>query len=124
MLLDLCWGFSLDKMFGLGGLNPKKMQAVMKQMGISQNEIPSSRVIIEKEDGNKLVISNPSVTKMTIQGQDMFQVQGEVQEESNEPEISEQDIQTIIEKTGVDEQKAKEALEETGDLAEAIMKLS
>ena len=35
------------------GLNPKKMQAVMKQMGISQDEIPSSKVIIEKEDGGK-----------------------------------------------------------------------
>ena len=26
-------------MLGLGGLNPKKMEAIMKQMGISQQEI-------------------------------------------------------------------------------------
>ena len=33
---------------GLGGLNPKKMQGLMKQMGISQEEIPAEKVIIEK----------------------------------------------------------------------------
>jgi len=31
---------------------------------------------------------------------------------------------TIVEKTGCSEEEAKEALEETGDLAEAILKLS
>ena len=29
------------------GLNPKKMQAVMKQMGIAQIEIPTNKVIID-----------------------------------------------------------------------------
>jgi nascent polypeptide-associated complex subunit alpha len=111
-------------MFGLGGLNPKKMQAVMKQMGISQNEIPASKVTIEKTDGSKIVIPNPSVTKMTIQGQDMFQIQGESQEETPEVGFSEEDIQSIIEKTGANKEQAQKALEETGDLAEAIMSLS
>ena len=35
-------------------IDPKKMQAMMKQMGISQEDIPSSKVIIEKEDGGRL----------------------------------------------------------------------
>ncbi len=110
-------------MFGLGGLNPKKMQAVMKQMGISQNDIPASKVIIEKQDGNAITINNPSVVKMTIQGSDMFQIQGEVSE-SETPSISEEDIKTIMEKTGASKEQAQEALEKTGDLAEAIMQLS
>ncbi len=99
----------------------------MKQMGISQDEIPSSKVIIEKTTGDKLIINNPSVTKMTIQGQDMFQIQGEISEESGKAEeigISKEDIKTVMEKTGASEEKAKEALEKTGDLAEAIMQLS
>lgn len=111
-------------MFGLGGLNPKKMQAVMKQMGISQNEIPASKVTIEKTDGSNIVINNPSVTKMTIQGQDMFQVQGEAQEETPEVGVSEEDVKIVMGKTGKSEQEAKEALEKTGDLTEAIMQLS
>ena len=30
-------------------INPKKMQAIMKQMGMAQEEIEASKVVIEKE---------------------------------------------------------------------------
>jgi nascent polypeptide-associated complex subunit alpha len=111
-------------MFGLGGLDPKKMQAMMKQMGIAQKEIDATRVIIEKNDGNKLVIENPSVTKITMQGQDSFQITGNAREETSKLEISELDITTVMEKTGVSRKQAIEALEKTGDLADAILELS
>ena len=104
------------------GINPKQMQAVMKQMGMAQTEIPSSRVIIEKEDGNKIVINNPSVMKIKMQGQESFQISGDVSEE--ETGFSEDDIKVIMEKTNCSEEEAKNALEETGDLAESILKLS
>ncbi|MEK6906017.1 MAG: nascent polypeptide-associated complex protein [Nanoarchaeota archaeon] len=107
----------------LGGIDPKKMQALMKQMGMSQEEIDASRVIIEKTDGNKLVIDNPSVMKIKIQGQESFQITGEAREE--EAGISETDIQAVIEKTGCSKKQAKEALEKAdGDLAEAILNLT
>jgi nascent polypeptide-associated complex subunit alpha len=105
------------------GINPKQMQAVMKQMGMSQTDIPSSRVIIEKEDGGKLVINNPSVAKIKMQGQESFQISGDVSEESGET-FSENDVKVVMEKTNCSEKEAKKALEETGDLADAIMKLS
>ena len=108
----------------LPGLDPKKMQAVMKQMGIAQEEINASKVIIEKTDGNKLIINNPSVTKIKMQGQETLQIAGDIQEESAEPSITKEDIQTIVEKTGKSEEQARQALEETRDLAEAIMQLS
>jgi nascent polypeptide-associated complex subunit alpha len=101
------------------GLNPKKMQQVMKQMGMSQEEINASRVIIEKENG-RLIIENPSVIKINMQGQDTFQISGEILEESSD----EEDIKTIIEKTNCTEERARETLNETADLAEAILKLS
>ena len=107
-----------------GGINPKKMQAMMKQMGIAQEEVPASKVIIEKTDGTKTIIESPSVTKIKMQGKETFQIAGEISEESVEVGASEQDIQTIVEKTGVSEEKAKETLEKTGDLAEAILELS
>ena len=103
------------------GINPKQMQAMMKQLGMSQTEIPSSRVIIEKEDGGKLVIRNPSVVKIKMQGQETFQISGDISEESG---FSEDDVNVVMEKTNCSEKEAKEALEETGDLAEAILKLS
>jgi nascent polypeptide-associated complex subunit alpha len=103
------------------GINPKKMQSVMKQMGISQEEIDSIKVIIEKSDSSKIIIENPSVMKVKMQGQESFQISGDISEETGN---SEEDIKQIIEKTGCSEQKARETLEKTGDLAEAILELS
>jgi nascent polypeptide-associated complex subunit alpha len=107
------------------GIDPKKMQAVMKQMGIAQEEIDAKRVIIECEDKN-IIISNPSVTKIKMQGQTNFQISGDVSEQtSSNEDTAEEDIQTIIEKTACSKEDAKKALEETnGDLAEAILSLS
>ena len=98
------------------------MQAMMKQMGMSQDEIDASKVIIEKTDGSNIIINNPSVMKIKIQGQESFQVSGDITEET--AGLSEQDIQTIVEKTGKTQEQAKAALEKTGDLAEAILDLS
>jgi alpha-NAC-related protein len=105
-------------------LDPKKMQAVMKQMGISQEEIPCSRVIIEKIDNTKIIIENPSVTKVKMNWQESFQISGEIRETESQDSFSEEDIKTIMEKTNVSEEIARKTIEETRDLAEAIMKLS
>jgi len=105
------------------GLNPKKMQAVMKQMGIGQENIPSSKVIIERTDNSKIIIQNPSVTKIKMQGQESFQITGEIHEEK-EVGVSEEDINTVVEKTGCTSDQAEKVLEKTGDLADSILKLS
>ncbi len=103
------------------GLDPKKMKAVMKQMGISQEEIDASRAVIEKTDGGKIIIEHPVVTKITMQGQESIQISGEIIEEEG---ISERDIETVMEKAGCSRKEAENALKETGDLAEAILSLS
>jgi nascent polypeptide-associated complex subunit alpha len=106
------------------GLVPKKMQAMMRQMGIAQQEIPAERVIIETADKN-IIITNPSVVKIKMQGQENFQISGEVSEESKEETSAEEDIQTIMEKTGTTKEQAEEALKKAnGDLTEAILNLS
>src|SRR3989304_1274662 len=108
-------------MFGLGGgLDPKKMQAMMKQMGMSQEEIDAIRELIEKNNGSKIVRVNPSVAKISFQGNESFQISGEVKEEGAGFTISEEDIATIMEKTGAKRADAKAALEETRGIAEAI----
>ena len=107
------------------GINPKQMQAAMKQMGIAQEEIPSERVIIEKTDGTKTIIINPEVMKIKMQGNTSYQISGEETAESIEPETTSEDVNTVIEKTGCDKEAATKALEEAnGDLAEAILNLS
>jgi len=107
---------------GMGGLDPKKMKAVMRQMGINQDEIDASKVTIEKTDGSKITINNPSITKITMQGQESFQISGEISEEQG---ISEEDVKTVMEKTDCTKEAAEKALEDAnGDLAEAILQLS
>jgi len=107
------------------GLDPKKMQSVMKQMGIAQEEISANRVIIETNEKN-IIISEPSVIKIKMQGNTNFQISGDItEEEVKEENTTEEDIQTIIEKTGCSKEKAKEALDAAGgDLTEAILSLS
>ncbi|MBI2056968.1 nascent polypeptide-associated complex protein [Candidatus Pacearchaeota archaeon] len=107
-----------------GGIDPKKMQSMMKQMGISQIEIPAEKVIIEKTDGSKIFVEAPSVMQIKMQGQESFQISGNIREETAKVEISEDDINAVVEKTGCSEEKARKTLEKTGDLAEAIMELS
>jgi nascent polypeptide-associated complex subunit alpha len=107
------------------GMNPRKMQAMMKQMGIRQVEIPATEVIIKTED-KEIIITNPSVQRVNMMGQENFQISGEIQERelSTTPDISEEDIQTVMEQTQVNEETARKAIEDAeGDLAEAIMGL-
>ena len=109
---------------GLGGMNPKKMQAMMKQLGINQEEIDANRVIIEKNDGGRIVIDNPNVQRIKMQGQESWQITGDAVEEELEG-ISEDDVKLVMEKTGKSEDEVKKALEDNGgDIAEAIISLS
>lgn len=105
------------------GINAKQMEKVMKQMGVSQTPLDAKRVVIELEDSN-IVIDEPSVTKITMQGQETYQVVGEAREESLES-FSDEDVDMVKQKTGKDEEEVRKVLDETdGDIAEAIMKLS
>jgi len=117
------------------GIDPKKMQGMMKQMGIAQEEIDATRVTIEKEDGGKIIIDEPSVVKINMQGSENFQISGEVSEvaggdieTSDIEEVvdnTEEDIKTIMEKCNCIEEEARQALEKAdGDLTEALLELS
>ena len=104
------------------GMNAAKMQGMMKKMGISQVQLPVKRVVFEMEDGN-LVIDEPSVLKVKMQGQETYQVSGEAVEESIES-FSDEDVALVVEKTGKNEDEVRKALGESdGDIAEAIVGL-
>ena len=105
------------------------MQAMMKKMGISQTPIHASKVIFKTSDGD-LVINNPDVLKVMMQGQETYQITGHAEYEDtkeSEEEIekyTEEDVELVINQTQKDKESVVQALEETeGDIAEAIMKL-
>jgi nascent polypeptide-associated complex subunit alpha len=112
-----------------GSIDPKKIQSMMKQMGIAQEEVAADKVIIEKSEGGRIIINNPQVLKVKMQGNENFQISGEVTEESDEEESEEdkleEDIKTIVEQTQVDKEIAAIELEKCqGDIAQAIINLS
>ena len=108
------------------GMNPRKMQQMMKRMGVAQTEVEATEVIIKCPD-KEIVITEPSVAIVKAMGQEQFTISGNVEErelEKEAPEINEDDVKTVMEQANVDEDKAKEALEAAeGDIAKAIMDL-
>jgi len=108
------------------GMNPRQMQQAMKRLGIKQEEIDAEEVII-RTSSKEIVISNPSVQKVNMMGQWTYQISGEESERSLDatPDVSDEDIKTVMDQTNCTEDEAEKAIEEAeGNLAEAIMKLS
>lgn len=105
----------------LPGMDPKNMQKVMKQMGIKSEEIASSKVTIELKDGGRLIIFEPQVVQIEMQGEKSFQISGKVSEEQD---AGEDDIKMVMEAAGCGREEAQNALRDSaGDIAEAIIRL-
>ena len=130
-------------MFGGGGMNPRKMQQMMEQMGIDVTEIDAESVTITTSDGEQLVFDAPEITRMDAQGTQTYQIVGEPDrqeasgaagavesgdadgsDDSGDDEIPESDIKLVASQTGVSPSEAREALEaEDGEPAAAISRL-
>ncbi len=104
------------------GMNPKQMGKMMAQMGITQKEIGANKVTISLSDKD-LVIDNPQVVEVTMQGITTYQVVGNAREESRQA-FTDDDVAMVAEQTGKLPEEARAALESTGgDIAEAIVSL-
>ena len=102
-------------------LNPKMMEKAMKQLGIKSEEIMATEVVIKTAE-KEIIITNPQVTRINMGGQESFQITGELSERSAS-KFSEEDVKMVMDQTGVTKEQAEKALEETGDIAEAILRL-
>ncbi|MBD3319257.1 nascent polypeptide-associated complex protein [Candidatus Woesearchaeota archaeon] len=105
-------------------LNPKQLEKAMKKMGVSQEDIEASLVIIKTPDKD-IHILEPQVARVVMMGQESFQISGTIVEQPREVEISEEDVQTVMEQANVSKEDAREAIKKhNGDLASAILELS
>ncbi|MFD1512029.1 nascent polypeptide-associated complex protein [Halomarina rubra] len=138
---------------GGGGLDPRKMKQMMKQMGIEVTEIEANEIVIRTDD-EELVFTDVDVQRMDAQGQATYQIVGDpeiralgeggataddagVGEGATEKsggadevdvgaadEIPDADVEIVAQRTGATEEAAREALEaEGGDLAAAVSRL-
>ena len=127
---------------GGGGLNPRKMEQMMEQMGIDVEDIDAEEVIIRTDEFD-LVFGDAEVTKMDARGQETYQVIGSPEQVESGAggsdaaaggdtdtdsdaagAIPDDDVELVATRTGVSKDEAREALEATdGDLAAAVESL-
>lgn len=112
------------------GMDKRAMEAAMRKLGVQQQNVDAEEVVIRLKGGSKeIVITNPSVAKVAMMGQETFQIMGEyVERESQQLQqqrlFGDEDVKTVVEQAGVSEAEAKAALAKVnGDLAAAILLL-
>jgi len=123
-------------------MNDRKMQQMMKQMGIDMQELDAQEVIIRTPD-EELVFTDADVQRMDAQGQQTYTIVGEpesralgegdaseagagddAEESSDDGGVEQGDVELVAQRAGASEDEAREALEATdGDLAAAISRL-
>ena len=128
---------------GGGGMNPRKMKKMMEQMGIDMEDIDAEEVIIRTGE-EELYFDSAEVQLMEAQGQKTYQVVGEPETRergsgesssaastdsddstsSADTGVDEQDVEIVAQRTGVSEDRARDALAANdGDLAAAVSEL-
>lgn len=100
--------------------DPKKVQDLMKKLNMNTREIEASKVVIKSKNSD-ILIHKPNIIIVNVMGKDVYQITGTVEER---PNINENDVKMIMEKTGKDRETVVSKLEELdNDLAKAIMNL-
>ena len=115
-------------------INPREQRRMMQRMGMNMDTVPDVQQVVIRTNSKDIIIDEPQVAILQVQGQKMYQViGGEVSEQTPsrrqapkaaQPAFSEEDVRLVADQTGKSLEKAKEALEECeGDLAKAILLL-
>ena len=132
---------------GMGrGFRPQQMRRMMKQAGLSIDEIEGVEEVIIRTSTKEYIFKDAAVSIMTVQGQETYQVTGEPEiveraareagkgkevladdvdvEVSEGYDIPEADVSLVAEQANVSKEEARKALDECdGNPAEAILKL-
>lgn len=131
-----------------GGMDPRMMKKLQKQMKPEEMEVTE---VIFRMKGRDLVFKHPSVTAISLMGQNTYQVMGDPVEvisgaspagghgegsslpagtppsetpAPTGPAIPEEDIKLVAQQAGVTPSEARAALiKVNGDIAEAIISL-
>lgn len=108
-------------------ISPREARRMMQRMGLSMDAVPDVEQVVIKTASKEIIIENPEVAVVDVQGQKMFQVAGgKVTEKAIERKlvIPEEDVRLVADQTGKSLEEARKALEECeGDLAKAILLL-
>lgn len=120
-------------------MDSRNARRMMQRMGMQMQEINGVTRVIIQSPGKEIVIEQPTVTSINVQGQKMYQVLGGkaverspqaavVQDaapmEKPSVQIPEEDVLLVAQQAKVSMEKARETLAKCeGDLAKAILML-
>ncbi|MCD6470908.1 nascent polypeptide-associated complex protein [Candidatus Bathyarchaeota archaeon] len=108
-------------------ISPREAKRLMQRLGLNMKPMEVKEVILKTSD-KEIMIEEPEVTVLEIQGQKIFQIAGgKISEKPIEKKIviPEEDVHLVAQQANVSLEEARAALEQTGgDLAQAILLLS
>ena len=112
-------------------MNERQIRRMMQQAGIKSSEMDGVIQVDFIFSDKKITVRNPQVTILDVQGTRTYQVVGGEEVvggaetwKSMDSDINEEDIDLVIQKTGVEREKAVQALRKNGyKPAEAIIAL-
>jgi nascent polypeptide-associated complex subunit alpha len=109
-------------------MNPREAKRMMSRMGLSMDGMADVQEVVIRTGSKMIVIEQPEVAMLEMQGQKIFQVTGgTITEKATERKpsgVAEEDVRLVADQTGKSVEEARKALEESGgDLAKAILLL-
>jgi len=112
-------------------INPRDARRMMQRMGMNMDAVEDVKEVVIRTLSKEIVIEEPEVAILQMQGQKIYQVTGGKTSErapttatEKKPAVSEEDARLVADQTGKSIEEAKKALEECdGDLAKAILLL-
>jgi len=125
----------------LARMDSRNARRMMQRMGMQMNELSGVTRVIIQSPGKEIVIDQPTVTSINVQGQKMYQVLGgktiertpqaavsqglaPVAVEKPAVQVPEEDVLLVAQQAKVSMEKARETLAKCdGDLARAILML-
>lgn len=107
-----------------GKVNPREANRMMQRMGMQVSQLDDVTKVIMESPTRRIVIDNPEVATVTVQGQTVYQVGGGTVREEGIGGGTDDDVKLVAAQAGVSIEKASEALKQSnGDLAQAIILL-
>lgn len=108
-------------------MNPREARRMMQRMGLNMDAMPDVEQVVIKTSNKEIIIEEPEVAILEMQGQKIFQVTGgKISEKAAERKLTipEEDVRLVADQTGKSLEEARKALEECGgELAKAILLL-
>src|SRR2546427_9452091 len=107
-----------------GKINPREANRMMQRMGMQVQQLDDVTKVIMETPTKRIVIDDPEVATVTVQGQTVYQVGGGTMREEGIGGGSDEDAKLVASQAGVSADEAANALRQSNDdLAQAIILL-